>query len=239
MSKKVKEKVAAAVHFVKEFVGVGETVYHVGIPAPEEPILPVGISRVTCNGYLSIGFINDDGETLSMFTLNPGTHIIRRPSDVHVILQCEQDTQWFVYWPGRFDRSDSTKISETLIRPRSSQEEMADYLNEMIARVSSRKSSEMLRSGKAEIDFSDEDYEDDSDDYDSPLSVHQMSLIMDVLEADIKAKHKKSSTPPAQPGEPGAADKNNQVDIEEAIEQDKAKDSKPVEKVVKKSTTQV
>lgn len=155
----------------------------------DEDTLPCGLSRVTCQGFLGIGFVDVENKNIvSMFSLEPGKrHVIRRPENVRVIVECEPETVWFVEYSNRFNQSDPNRVEAALLRPRSPKEEMQDYLNEVAARALGKEIADGLRKGTLEIDMENDDYSEYlEDDEHAPLSVHQMRMIIDELEKDIR-----------------------------------------------------
>lgn len=181
-----------------------------------DPILPIGICKVATHKPLSISYVDHNGECVNMFVLEPGTHNVKRQKNVNVIVSCDDDNKWSVIIPRRFERSDDTRIAAALVRPKSQSEEMQDYLNEIVARAIGGQTAQKLRSGNAEFDHSEEDYDfDKEDDEDTPLSVHQMNIIMDELQKDLLAKQSKNKQDvPAETGEtkdkPGSSEKEPQ-----------------------------
>lgn len=153
--------------------------------------IPVGLSRVTCNGFIGIAFINPESkEIVSMFSLEPGKrHVVKCPDGVLVVVECAPDVQWYVEYSNRFNKSDPTRVETTLVRPRTQQEEMQDYLNEVAARAAGAEHARMLREGKAEFDMSNDDWsETHEDDQIAPLTVYQMEGILKILQEDIAAE---------------------------------------------------
>lgn len=154
-----------------------------------------GINRVSCDGQLGIAFI-DQGEVTDMFSLDPGQHRVKFPGNgVVVIVECEPETKWFVKYGGVFNPSDPTRIEASLVRPRSQQQEMQAYMNELAARAFGRQISDDLRSGRAEFDVSQDDYSEDIEsDEQAPLSVYQLNYMMEELQREIAER-----TPPKDP----------------------------------------
>lgn len=155
----------------------------------DEDTLPCGLSRVTCHGFIGIAFVDVENKNIvNMFSLEPGKrHVIRRPENVRVIVECEPETVWFVEYSNRFNQSDPNRVEAALLRPRTPQEEMQDYLNEVAARALGAEIADGLRKGTHEIDMENDDYSEYlEDDEHAPLSVHQMKLIIDELEKDIR-----------------------------------------------------
>lgn len=166
----------------------------VNVSDMEAPIivLQAGINRITTNGQLGIAFI-EQGEVTDMFSLDPGTHRVKYPGDhVIAIFECEPETKWFVKYGGWFNPSDPTRIEASLVRPRTQQQEMQAYMNELAARAFGKQISDELRSGQAEFDASQDDYSlDHEDDTQAPLSVYQLKHMMDEIQAEIAIR-----TPP-------------------------------------------
>lgn len=157
----------------------------------DEATLPPGLSRVTCFDFIGIAFVDVENKNiLSMFSLEPGKrHVVRRPENVAVIVECAADTVWFVEYSNRFNKSDPNRVEAALLRPRTPKEEMQDYLNEVAARALGREISEGLRKGTHEFDMENDDYSEYlEDDEHAPLSVHQMKLIINELEKDLAAE---------------------------------------------------
>lgn len=157
----------------------------------DELSIPVGLSRVTCTGFIGVAFINVGSKCVSsMFSLEPGkVHVVKCPEDVLVMVECEPDVQWFVSYSNRFNQSDPTRVETSLVRPRSQREEMQDYLNEVAARAAGEEHARMLREGRAEFDMDNDDWsETHEDDHIAPLSVYQMEGILKVLQEDIAAQ---------------------------------------------------
>lgn len=151
-----------------------------------KPIFPVGRSICYTTGMLSIAFINPDSTVRDLFVLDPGKHDVMCPSDVFVEVNCDKNVKWHVRWPNRFNPFDPVRVEASVLRPKNDREEMRDYLNELVARSVGGDTAEMLRSGKAVIDLENDNYDEDEDeDQDTPLSIHQMGLIMDELQKDI------------------------------------------------------
>lgn len=181
---------------------------HIGLKDSKKhgPILPIGLSRVITEDYLSVGYIDADGNIRDMFVLEPGKHRVMCPSDVHVVIDCAVKARWSVRWPSRFNPADPTRVEASLVRPRSQREEMQDYVNERLAQVLAGENARKLRSGEAEIDFSQDNYDEDlEDDMDSPLSVYQLEGLVSHLERDLEHKRKAIKdldTPPAKPAKP-------------------------------------
>lgn len=153
----------------------------------DEVTLPAGLSRVTCNNFIGIAFVDVENKNIvNMFSLEPGKrHVVRRPDNVGVIVECEPETIWFVEYSNRFNQSDPNKVEETLLRPRTQQEEMQDYLNEVAARALGGEIAQRLRTEG--IDMDNDDYSEYvEDDEHAPLSVHQMKLIIQTMEDDLK-----------------------------------------------------
>lgn len=152
--------------------------------------LPVGLSRVSCiGGYIGIAFVNHESrEILSMFSLEPGkVHVVNVPNGVHVVVECESDVRWSVSYSNRFNKSDPTRIETTLLRPRTPQEEMQDYLNEVAARAAGDEVASNLRSGNYEVDMENDDYSEHlEDDLHAPLTVYQMEGIINEIQKDIE-----------------------------------------------------
>lgn len=176
-------------------------------------IFQPGINRVTTDGQLGIAFI-DNGEVTDMFSLDRGTHRVKFPGNgVIAVVECDPDTHWFVKSGGVFNPADPTRVDAALIRPKSQREEMQDYMNDLAARAMARSEQDMLRSGQAEFDPTEDDYSEDlEEDGTAPLSLSQLGLIMKELELDIKASRKQSDieeeappvalkTPPSGPTE--------------------------------------
>lgn len=165
------------------------------------PVFPKGLSRVSTTHPLAVAYVLGN-VTHHMFVLDPGVHTVKYPGNYNVIITSDKLCKWSVRWPSRFDKANPTRVAAALIRPKSQREEMADYVNEMVARAIGGKTQEQLRSGQAEVDISEEDWrEETEDDYDSPLSIYQMELIMNSMANDIKAARaakakQDSGTPP-------------------------------------------
>lgn len=174
----------------KQYVGPAQS-------SIDDIILPVGLSRVKTSSHLSIAYINPDGQVTDMFVLDPGQHTVRLPSARSIVVDCDKKCNWIVIRPGRFCPSDPARVSAAMVRPRTQREEMQDYLNEMLARATGGRLAQQLRSGQAEIDISQDDYEDDEDDSDSPLSVHQLEGLVSGLQADLKRKLASAKPSPA------------------------------------------
>lgn len=151
-------------------------------------LLPVGLSRVITDGQLGIAFVSADGEVTDMFSLDPGKHRVKFPGDRHVIVECDPSVQWTVMWPGRFNLSDPTRIDASIVRPRSQQQELQDYVNELSARTMSRLEADALRSGNAEMDISQDDYTEElpEDDTIGLPSIHQLGIMIDELKKDLE-----------------------------------------------------
>lgn len=185
------------------------------------PLLPIGLSRVTCDGILTIGYIDADGTIRDMFALDPGTHRVRCPSEVSVVVDCDKSTVWNVLWPSRFNPSDPTRIEAALVRPRSPKEEMADYVNQLFARTQQGMIAEALRTGNAELDISQDDYTEDlEEDYAAPLSVYQLQDMVKLMEADVRRKQeaeKAAAKPPAKP--PAKPDLDTSADYVDSVEE--------------------
>lgn len=184
---------------IRNFVGTADS--------SKGEIFPVGRCKVVCDGMLAVAFITSDGVAMSMFVLTPGTHTVQTPDGVQVVVECDKRVRWSVTIPGRFNPSNPDRVSASLVRPRTQQEEMQDYLNEIVARALGGQQAQQLRSGQAEFDHSQDDYTEDSeDDYDTPLSVHQMTMIMDELQRDLVAqmKREQDSSVPKDGSSPGA-----------------------------------
>lgn len=185
----------------------------------EAPLLPIGRSVIMTGGHLSIAFVSPDGIAQTMFVLDPGRHIVRCPEQVSVVVECDKSVKWSVRWPGRFNPADPTRVDASLVRPRTQKEEMQDFVNEMIARTVRGVTAQQLREGKAEIDVENDNYDEDmEDDYDSPLSAHQMELIMEEMNREIVRQHRVEAkkAPPRDP---------NTVDLVDGLT-DKEKETK-------------
>lgn len=197
-----------------------KTIQHTG-PTDKKAseLFPNGISNLTTNEILTMAYISEDGEVLNMFALDPGTHKVRVPSNVSVIVSTSKNTKWSVRWPSRWEPADSTRIAAALVRPLTPLEEMQDYLNITAARALAGENARKLKAGEATMDFSQDDYsEDHEDDHDSPLSIHQMELIMGQLQQDLRQSQKTAQSTPAEPQTPTRGDGNpNQTDIEDNV----------------------
>lgn len=195
MTKKVFTKIGKAICDLRTnrymFVGPSDM---------DEETIPAGLSRVSCTGFIGVAFISmESKEVISMFSLEPGkVHVVRRPDNVLVVVECDPAVHWSVVYSNRFNKSDPTRVETSLVRPRSQREEMQDYLNEVAARAAGEEHARMLREGRAEFDMDNDDWsETHEDDHIAPLSVYQMEGILKVLQEDI------------------AAQRQQQIDIEE------------------------
>lgn len=155
-------------------------------------VFPVGLCRVACTDFIGVAYVDPVGrEIVSMFSLEPGKiHVVKTPDNVDVVVECDPAAQYFVSYSTRFNKSDPTRIESTLIRPKTPQEEMQDYLNEVAARAASAEISRALREGRAEFDMTNDDYDEDKEDDEiAPLSVYQMEGILKVMQEDLAAKY--------------------------------------------------
>lgn len=177
----IMDKVRTSITGVVQHTGPKEDVKH-------GPLLPVGYSKFTCSDMVTIGYISDEGTIRDMFALDAGTHFLMCPSDVHVVVDCAPKSKWSVAWPSPFNPFDPTRVNASLVRPRSPKEEMQDYINEVYARALGGERAQMLRTGKAEIDMDNDDWDDDDDSFDAPMSVHQMQNMVDILQQDLVRK---------------------------------------------------
>lgn len=181
----------------------------------QREVLPVGISRVQTDGYLGIAYVTQDGETLSMFCLNPGKarHIVHCPKNVMVVVECDATCKWSVKKSNRYEPADPNRVEMAVVRPKSDFEEMQDYLNEAAARALGAENARKLRSGEMEIDTSMDDYSDEHEqDAHVPLSIHQMTLITEQISQDIKKEKKRlASLAPAKPS--SSVDKPPPLDL--------------------------
>lgn len=168
----------------KSFYHVGPCDFAQGNP------LPVGLSKVTTDGQLAFAFLDPESkEVVSMFSLDPGKHIVKVPADVHIIAECKKDVKWLVQYSKNFNKSDPTRIEASVLRPRDPREEMREYFNEVAARAMGSDWSEKLKKGEAEIDTTYDDYSEylpDDDGMIPPMTVHQLGLVIDELQKDIK-----------------------------------------------------
>lgn len=159
-------------------------------------VIPSGLSRFSCTGFVGIAFLDlENRAVVSMFSLEPGRiHVVRCPDNVLVVLECESDVEWFVSFSNRFNKSDPTRVESTLLRPRTPEEEMQDYLNEVAARASSAEIAQGIRRGEIEIDMTNEDFtEEYEEDEIAPLSVYQMQNMLDIINDDLlRAKEAKA-----------------------------------------------
>lgn len=153
--------------------------------------LPVGLSRVTCTDFIGIAFIDHTKkEVVSMFSLEPGkVHVIKCPEGVQVVVETGEEVEWFVSYSNRFNKSDPTKVESALIRPRTQQEEMQDYINSVAARAMGAEIAQGLRSGTHELSMENDDYSEyQEDDEIAPLTVYQMESIIKVMQSDLAAE---------------------------------------------------
>lgn len=195
---------------------------HTGpLKEPTTTHFPIGMCKVTTNELLSLAYIEENGEIINMFVLNPGTHRVKVPNNVKIVVNCDKKTDWSVRWPSRFEKADSTRVAAALIRPLTQQEEMHDYMQEVLARSQRTELQNQMRAGNVEIDVTNEDWRDHiEEDHDSPLSVHQLELMVEQLRTDFAATQKRqqqNNTPSAEPQQATRGDGNpNQTDIEDS-----------------------
>lgn len=174
------------------FKGVfAEVIRHLGPKGDTDKdyIFPVGRFKLNTTDDLTVAYVNHEGGDIrDMFVLEGGrSHIVMRPLGVVVTVECDKKTSWSVRWPGRFNPADPTRVEAELVRPRSQKEEIQDYLNEVAARTLDAERARKIRSGEAEFDFSNEDFsEEHEDDMDTPLSVHQLKDMIDIMQEDLK-----------------------------------------------------
>lgn len=190
-----------------------KTVNYVGPKDQDlEPLFPVGLCKVITEDYLTVAFVRDNAAQ-DVFCLDPGVHRVRTPEGVRVHTSCSKQNKWSVVWPGRFDNADPTRIEVGLVRPRSPLQEQQDYMNEIMARTSARETAELLRSGRAEFDPSQEDYdfEQDGEDMEAPFSTHQMQLIVEQLQRDMARQVKQKAAPAADQAAQAQPDKADQA----------------------------
>jgi hypothetical protein len=168
----------------------------------EHFIFPIGISKVHVREKpISIAYLDQDRVVTDMFVLDVGTHRIRRPSDRFVVVEADKSTHYDCTFVEPYDPADPNRVSLTLTRPKTQEEELKDYFNMQMAKVLGQQQRDAIARGEVEWDptqevFSDSDLDDD--DFDTPFSIYQMEEILNNMQADLQRRKEGTTVEPVE-----------------------------------------